>query len=98
MPEVRVQQAGNDARRWKQVYENLGRFPYTVHKQLIAATEQFAKSELSDPDRRLVSDELSEQINRHRYFQDANWSLPTEILDALECNLNQLKPRNLERR
>lgn len=76
------------------MYENLGRFPYTVHKQLIAATEQFAQSELADPDRHLVSNELSEQINRHRYLQDANWSLPTEILDALESNLNKLKPRN----
>jgi len=87
-----IQQADGDANRWKQVYEKLFRLPTTIYKQLIAATEQLARSGLSDSDRRLVSDELSEQIARHRQFADANWSMPPEILSALESQLSQLKP------
>lgn len=90
-----LQQAGQDAGRWKQVFDNLSRIPHSVHAQLLETSAALAKSDLTDIERRILADELSEQINRHRYFQNANWSLPTETLDELGKTLDALKPKSL---
>lgn len=89
-----LHQAGQDAARWKQVFDNLSRLPHSVHAQLLEASAALAKLDFSDNERRILADELSEQINRHRYFQDANWSLPAETLDALEKTLDTFKPKS----
>jgi len=93
-----IQQAKCDARRWRQLFENLARIPEAAHPQLLAGTEQLARSELSDDDRRMLADELSKQLQRHRDFQHTDWALPPETLDALEAHVGLLKPRSLAHR
>ena len=92
--ELIIQQAGSDVRRWKDILDNLGSLPYTVHDQLLKDAERIAQSNLEDSERRLLADELSEQINRHRAYPDADWTLPVEILDRLESLLPILKPKS----
>lgn len=89
-----IQQAGVDPGRWKYIFGQIGRFPYTVREQFLEAANTFSHGEISDIDRRTISEELSKQINQHRYFKDANWSLPPEMLDELELILERLKPQN----
>ena len=89
-----VRQAGVDPVRWKEIFAQIGRFPYTVREQLLKVADAFSHAEIPDIDRRELSEELSKQINRHRYYQDTNWSLPPEMLDELETILERLKPRS----
>jgi hypothetical protein len=89
-----IQQAGVEPARWQSIFAKIGRFPYTVRKQLLQAAAAFSCGEIRDTDRRALSEELSQQINRHRHFNDATWSLPSEILDELDSVLEQLKPQN----
>lgn len=87
-----VTEAGVDAERWKQIFENIGRIPRTVHDKFLNGLESLCGTELSDANRRVLSDELSEQINRHRYFASSHWALPAETVDRLEKFLGRLKP------
>ena len=89
-----LQQAGSDVQRWRDIFDNIGSFPYSIHDQLLTDAERISQSNLEDGERRLLADELSEQINRHRAYPDADWTLPIEILDRLESILPQLKPRS----
>lgn len=89
-----IEQAGVDPGHWKNIFTQIGRFPYTVREQFLEAANTFSHGEISDIERRAITEELSKQINQHRHFKDANWSLPTEMLDALEPILERLKPKS----
>jgi hypothetical protein len=89
-----IQQAGGEPARWKDIFGDISRFPYTVREHLLDAANTFSRSEILDTERRTISEVLSEQINRHRHFKDADWSLPPEMLDELEPILGRLKPRS----
>lgn len=90
-----IEQAGLSAARWKAVLENLSRFPDSLHQNIAAGVDRLAKSDLSDLDRQVVSTELSEQVNRHRYFSGAAWSLPNDVLASLESCISQLRPKDV---
>ena len=85
---------GTNAARWHQLFKHIGQFPFTVKERLIAAAKQLVNSEISDTDRRLVSEELSKQINRHRHFQSSDWAIPEDVLKEFEAILNDLKPQD----
>jgi len=86
--------AGTVATRWHQIFAHIGQFPFTVKEKVLTAAKQFVNSEITDTDRRLVSDELSEQIHRHRQFQNTDWAIPEDVLEEFEAILNDLKPRD----
>ena len=88
-----MEQAGIIPKRWHDIVEHVGQFPYQVMHKLAAGLQQFAESDPPDADRRLVADELAEQINRHRHFDESDWSIPSELLDELEKVLPSLKPK-----
>jgi hypothetical protein len=90
-----IDQAGTAPQRWKTVFEHIGSFPYTVHDKFLEAATTFAESQVSDLDRKMVAEELAEQINRHRHFEDAGWSLPEAILKRLDTIHEKLKPRSV---
>lgn len=89
-----IQQAGCEPSRWQTVFSLIGRFPYTVREEFLKAASDFSQGDLEDSDRRPLFEELSQQINRHRFYEDANWSLPPEMLDALEPIRERLKPQS----
>lgn len=90
-----INQAGTDPQRWKTVFEHIGSFPYTVHDRLLEAATKFAESEVPDLDRSAVAEELAEQINRHRHFEEAGWALPKAILEQLDAIHSKLKPQSV---
>jgi hypothetical protein len=89
-----VTDAGIDVDRWKQIFENIGRFPRAVHERLLDGLDSLCGTDISDANRRILSDELSKQVNRHRYFASSHWALPSETVDRLEGILTRLKPHN----
>lgn len=89
-----ISQAGQDPARWKDVFKHVGQFPYTVRSQFLRAAKSLPLANLHDADRRPLAEELSKQINRHRHFQDTQWSIPAEVLDELDGMLESLKPES----
>ena len=89
-----IDEAGGDPIRWKDIFAQVGRLPYTVRERLLAAADAFSMRDVPDDERRLLSEELSRQITRHRNFQNAHWSLPSEMLSDLEKILERLKPKS----
>jgi len=89
-----IRLADKNAKRWCEVLQHLGQFPYTTRGQFVQSLISFAESEIPDADRRRLSEILSEQIHQHRYFQDAQWAIPNDLLDELQLILDKLKPRS----
>lgn len=89
-----IEQAETSPKRWHDIVKHVGQFPYQVLPNLVTGLKRLAESNPSDADRRLVSDELAEQINRHRHFDESDWSIPGELLDELERVLPSLKPKS----
>ncbi len=87
--------AGTDPQRWKVVFEHINSFPHTIHGKLLKAATSFSESLVPDFDRKAVSEELAEQISRHRRFEDAAWALPKTILEQLDAIHSKLKPRSV---
>ena len=90
-----ISQAGSDPQRWKTIFEHLGSFPYTIHNKLLEAATAFAESPFSDLDRKMVAEELAEQINRHRHHEDTDWALPGVILERFDVIHNKLRPQSI---
>jgi hypothetical protein len=84
---------GNDQTRWIDVLGQIERIPYTTRAELVRALGDFADAEIPDDDRRKVAEILGKKINEHRHFQDAQWSLPEQMLDDLDKLHTKLKPR-----
>ena len=89
-----IELAGHDVSRWKDLFERIGQFPYSVRDRLLEKASSFAESEVADSDRRIVAEVLSEQISRHRHFQNAYWAIPSEVVGILDQILIVLKPRD----
>lgn len=89
-----IRDAGLEPDRWNDVFGEIGRFPYTVRPQLVAAAEALSRSDIADADRRVLSEQLSKQIALHRSFQEATWAMPAELLDSLEPICERLKPQS----
>ena len=90
-----IQHAGQNSERWCDVLEQLGQFPYTTRDRFVQSFREFADAEIADDDRRRLSKILSEQINRHRHFHEAGWSIPEDVLVELEAVLDKLQPRSV---
>lgn len=90
-----VKMAEFHAIRWKMLFERLGQLPFTVKEELLERAGALSRSELAEADRRVLADALSEQINQHRYFQEATWAIPEDVLDRLDVILEALKPKDL---
>lgn len=89
-----IRLASRDVDRWCELLEYLGRLPYTTRQDFLDAFGDFAASEISDTERRRVSEILSAQVNQHRHFRDADWSVPDDMLEELETILERLKPKS----
>ena len=89
-----ITQAGVDPQRWKAVFEHISSFPYTVHDRMLEAATRFAESQFADLDRRMVADELADQISHLRRCEGAGRALPKVILESLDVIHGKLKPQS----
>lgn len=88
---------GTDASRWSSLIE---RFPdLAPGPDAGLARLEAAEATMSDPAvRTALWAALRQVLNRHREFGDADWALPTEVLDRMEAVYERLAPHDaLER-
>ena len=82
---------GMDAARWSDLLDclsDLAPKPACALAVLEAAEPQITKK----ADRAAIWDKLRRTLHHHRQFQDAEWSLPDEVLDRLEAVYDRFAP------
>ncbi len=89
-----IRQAGIDVGRWKQVFHNIVSFVDQVRPKLLEAARLLSTKDLTENQRRVLAEELSEQIHTHRRFYDSHWALPPTVLDQFESVLEGLQPQS----
>ena len=50
----------------------------------------FICKKMSDEEKIRIKNEIRYEIFRHRYFEDADWSMPQEVLREYECVMNKI--------
>ena len=45
---------------------------------------------MNDEEKIRIKNEIRYEIFRHRYFEDADWSMPQEVLHEYECVMNKI--------
>ncbi len=89
-----IELAGIAATRWQELIQHIGQLPVDLHSEMVIGLDALANSNIDEPERRLVSDELSEQLNLHRHHKDADWAISEAHLVAYDAILDRLQPRN----
>ena len=90
--ELILQLVGNDAKRWRDVLDNLQSVSEPQRTQLIDRLREFSVDRLDPEDRRRLAEHVRETIQRHRDCADAWWALPAASVDRLEQVLPRLQP------
>ena len=91
-----IENAGTDISHWLDVIKHVGQFPFSVRRAFFDSLNNFATTKITDDDRRVLSEELAEQINRHRSYPEAAWSIPEETLVELDAVHKKLLPEKIE--
>jgi len=82
---------GANGGRWGDLIGILGDLP---QERVVAALENTQPEAFSGEDRTLVWDALRSAIVDHRRFADADWALPTDVVDRMERVYERLTPRD----
>jgi len=93
-----VRLVGNDLTRWSNVLDELQSVPESHRSELIGRLRNFPVDEIAKDERRRLAEHLRKTIRRHRDFEDADWSLPADSVNALELALPTLRPDELRER
>ncbi|HEY5196518.1 MAG TPA: hypothetical protein VIJ51_05775 [Solirubrobacteraceae bacterium] len=85
--------AGDEASRWAELVGRLASLPPQHRDRIIDGLNGAAGDLASDPTGRLVLWEaLSAEVEHHRSFPDAQWSMPDAVLDTLEQLAGDIEP------
>ena len=87
--------AGDDANRWEQLITSMDKFDSASRGKVYDVLRQFATRVQDEQDRLRLWSALRNEINNHRRFTGADWTLPNSDLDVLDGILDQLAPSDL---
>jgi len=93
-----VRLVDNDPTRWSYVLDELQSVPESHRSELIDRLRNFPVDEIAADERRRLAEHLRKTIQKHRDFADANWSLPSDSVEALNQALPRLLPQGLQDR
>jgi hypothetical protein len=89
-----IQAAGDRPDRWVVLVPHLASFAPTERTRAVEALESIA-TRLSEEGKNAIWTELKMQVNRHRAFPTADWSMKGADLDRLQVLLDKLQPNDL---
>jgi hypothetical protein len=85
--------AGADPSRWNTLAERMNSVPPDDREYVIARLREFADdADLDEEGHLLLWDGIREVVARHRQFPDADWSMDSPTLDALDAIKDKLEP------
>jgi hypothetical protein len=86
-----IEAAGNHPDRWVTLVSHLASFAPTERTKAVEVLESIA-TQLSVEGKNAIWTELKTEVNRHRAFQSADWSMKGADLDRLQVLLDKLQP------
>lgn len=86
-----LEDAGMDGRRWADLASGLPYLPHAQREAVLAGLGRQAPDAFRDEDRAKVADALRSVVRDHRRFQDAQWAMPADLVDAVEAQLNRFQ-------
>lgn len=85
-----VDTAHTDADRWIKILQNLDSYDISIQKEVFEKLLLDCK-EMSDEKRIKVKNKIRDEIFRHRYFDDADWSMSEDVLSEYEGLMNEIE-------
>ena len=97
--DLALELAGASPERWAELSERLGPLPPADRDRVIDALDVFADPERLEPEQRLALwERLRNEIDRHRQFASAEWSMDADVLARMQAIADRLEPtENVER-
>lgn len=91
--ELALQLAGNDSSRWELLISSMNQFQLEQFKKTLAKLEEYLDSQT--PESRFRTwNHLRKEVNRHRAFTTAEWSLQNEYLEEADKLVLKFQPDN----
>lgn len=90
-----LEDVGTDGKRWKTLIDHLGSLPKESADMVIDNIEKLDRNSLKLEDRGVVWAALRSLVARHKRFPDAQWAMPSEVVDRLNQIYEQFTPDDL---
>ena len=84
-----VDNTHSDAARWIKILKYISSYDESIQKEVFEKLLFDCKS-MDDEEKIRVKNKIRYQIFRHRYFDDAEWSMPEEVLCEHERVMNEI--------
>lgn len=84
-----VDTALTDADRWIKILQHINSYDIKVQKEVFEKLVLICKK-MSDEEKIRVKNKIRDEIFRHRYFDDADWSMSEEVLREYERVMNEI--------
>lgn len=86
-----VDKANTDADRWIKILKHMSSYDESMQKEVLEKLVLSCK-EMRDEEKIKVKNKIRCEIYRHRYFDNATWSMPEEVLCKYECAMHEIIP------
>ena len=84
-----IDRAYTGADRWIKILQHVKFYDINIQKEVFEKLVFICKK-MSDEEKIRIKNEIRYEIFRHRYFEDADWSMPQEVLREYECVMNKI--------
>lgn len=84
-----IDRAYTGADRWIKILQHVKSYDINIQKEVFEKLVFICKK-MSDEEKIRIKNEIRYEIFRHRYFEDADWSMPQEVLSEYECVMNKI--------
>jgi len=90
-----LEDVGNDGNRWKSLIESFGHLPKEDAERVILRLEQIDRNFLGTENQIAIWAAMRSLVAKHKRFSDAQWALPSEVIDRLHHIYKQFTPEDL---
>lgn len=89
---------GTDTSRWIDLLPKLNSLLRLHSARAVEELSSLDVSKISDEKRLQLHEAIRQVLHHHRQFPDANWALPSKLLDSLDSVYTRLEPEDAVRR
>lgn len=90
-----LKDVGNDGNRWRSLIESIGHLPKEDAESVILRLEQIDRNFLGTENQIAIWAAMRSLVAKHIQFSDAQWALPSEVVDRLHHIYEQFTPEDL---
>jgi hypothetical protein len=89
-----IQLASTDLKKWQVLLKEFAKLPEVTQKAISKWLEEIDPAALGEGARTDIWDGIRHLVREHRFFHDAWWALPKEVVDSLAALEQKFAPSN----